>query len=249
MIDQITINFKSEILPAPFAHTCTMDIKFENEKIYVNAKLLYIDRQHLTEEEIWEEGFSGEDDFIWEGEIYTIWKGYLCDIANSETDLKESSNNQGETIEVKIKRESEQVEIQNHKRWVYVMQELLQAIYEINQFEEPLTIQFKEINNTESNLYKFIFLFKSLETKILLNKNNTLNTYDGNWNECRNIIKEVFIPDYQENKILVEEPKSPGMYVDPGEGVWYNSSDGIKIGKKSYNILNLKNLIESIIKN
>jgi hypothetical protein len=246
MIQSIHIKFNSQALPAPYAHDCDIHINFsENDDVLVKASLLYVGRDSLTQEEIWEEGFSGEDDFFWEGKLEKVWQAYL----QEALDLKDSSaSSPGEAIEIIATSNKEKVYIHNKRHWIYIMQEILQAIYETAYLEAPLLLKYRR--NSEFSLEiecTFHYIFQYLKVSIEIRSKEGMKLIEGDWKKCAVLLREIFVPDYLTEKQELKDPTKPGIFIDPGEGVWYHSEHAIKTGKNRYPVEKIEEIIDSII--
>lgn len=246
MIKTIKIDFTSEALPAPYAQQCSIAISFVGDELLLKTSLIYIDRESLTQEEIWEEGFSGDDDFHWEGKLTHPWIGYL-NAAVSSGDLGLASQ-PGESIDVFVETENDPLKIKNKKSWIYIMQEILQSTYETSELEAPLQLRYKLINETGSNQeIDLQYSFKDLKVDIKLLEGQGEQKIKGDWILCSNLLREIYIPDYVTEKAEEEDPIAIGTYIDPGDGLWYNSRHAIKNGKKSHSLEKINKLIQEII--
>lgn len=67
----------SALVPAPYAHAIELSINIKDESLAYVFEMEYLDRSQLSEEEIYEEGFTMEDDYKLEGELPKVWANEL----------------------------------------------------------------------------------------------------------------------------------------------------------------------------
>ena len=244
MFEKIQVDFTSQALPAPYAQQCSIVIELKEAHLQVKASLVYIDRENLTLEEIWEEGFSGEDDFHWEGNFTTPWVTYL--LGAIQEGEEGAAAQPGETIVVNIQSDLGSTTIKNKKRWIYIMQEMLQSIYEADGLEAPLQLRYKR-NDEEIETFEvsLMYFFKDLKVAITSTQGKKQKNISGDWMLCSQLLREIYIPDYLTEK-AEELAEAPGTYIDPGGGLWYNAKQAIKLGKKSYGLDKIKTLLDEI---
>ncbi|HWV33270.1 MAG TPA: hypothetical protein VN038_26610, partial [Dyadobacter sp.] len=72
---QYIIRFQTApVVPAPFAHFYTLKMDIQSaEDLRVDFDIVYNDREELTEDEIFDEGFSTDDDYKWKGSLPAVW--------------------------------------------------------------------------------------------------------------------------------------------------------------------------------
>ena len=98
-LKHLEIKFETaDILPPPFSHQILLTLDFKNECIDTKFEIAYTYRNELTDEEILEEGFNGEEDLAWAGEISNEWQKPLWKLLaftpdkSNKKGLKEEQN-------------------------------------------------------------------------------------------------------------------------------------------------------------
>jgi len=137
-------------IPAPYHFEALFEFKsFENDKLELSLHVQYLEREDFTNEELISEGLSVEDKFEWSGDLPIIWKNRL---ANSFSKYKSGS------CDPKDAEPFIAIEAANSSTYVprflgfeeNLVQELMQAIFEVAGKEYPLFLgfQFKDENDT-----------------------------------------------------------------------------------------------------
>lgn len=146
-IKQIQIKFETaDIVPPPFSHQVILTMDFEENAINTVFDIAYTYRDELSDEEILEEGFTGEEDLAWAGEISNAWKKPIFELLThtpekpNQKALNEEQNFFEISIDSKVYGNPK-----NQDRWEYLLQELMQAAYETYGKEMPFKLIFKKI--------------------------------------------------------------------------------------------------------
>ena len=131
-IKQIQIKFETaDIMPPPFSHQVILTMNFEENTINTVFDIAYTYRDELTDEEILEEGFTGEEDLAWAGEISNAWQKPIFELLShtpekpNQKALNEEQNFFELAIDGKVYGNPK-----NQDRWEFLLQELMQAAYE-----------------------------------------------------------------------------------------------------------------------
>jgi len=143
----LNISFLSQQIPPPFAHGYTMQI-YQNGKAWeIRFQLEYLQRESLSEEEILEEGFTGEDDFQWKGELPEVWVQELNRLLKTTHFMVEQPEKALNHLFLEYSNNGKSGFPTNFQEWEYVLEELIQAIYELAKREHPFFL--KLINSKE----------------------------------------------------------------------------------------------------
>ena len=127
-MDKLTIFYHTASdIPAPHCFSVKAEIHIlTKEKMQVAVEQIFTDREEIPKEEIEAEGFSLDDDFIWEGILPAIWQEYMQHL------LIESAFEPGSGIRVTILKnvspEPQKPAFENN--WVQFVEELIQACLE-----------------------------------------------------------------------------------------------------------------------
>lgn len=136
----LNISFLTLQVPPPFAHGYTMSISQKGKAWEINFQLEYLQRDGLEEEEILEEGFTGEDDFQWTGRLPEIWilaLDKLLQVTSYEGDQPLEAPNH---LFLEYVNNGKSGFPANFQEWEYMLEELIQAIYELAKRELPFML-------------------------------------------------------------------------------------------------------------
>lgn len=234
-LQSIDIEFGSGILPPPYSNTFKLRVQFGKDSLNTRFELRYTDREELTDEEIFEEGFGLEDDYNFEGEIPLVWEAplkMLYSVSNW------SGNSLGEEGGIKLLAKDQQGKIARHiphnqEEWVYCSQQIIQAIYEVSKKEEPLTVRFYSHTTQESHLYALTVKFS--ERKIDAVIDGTL--LEPDWDSTHELLSDIYLAEYDYSIAEENKPEKRGFYIDCGDGLWHELGRGVVNMDPSYNAL------------
>ena len=72
--DKITLTYNPGPIPPPFCHQYKISIeKSTSNEFLTDLSLEYYNRDEITEEEIFDEGFSMDDNCTWSGTLPLLW--------------------------------------------------------------------------------------------------------------------------------------------------------------------------------
>ncbi len=248
-INHLEANVNTGTLPPPYCYAYRLNVDFKEEAIHVKYSLTYLDRDQMEEEDILEEGFTMEDDFHWEGEIPLVWKKEINEMLKKTSWLNVApSDGYDGDLELKIidtsGNENHCLIPTNRVSWEYFLQEMIQAIYEVSDKELPLIIRYKEIAVTTRTLV-LQPVFSRRILKIQLVENGNEKEMELPWDRLKQLLKAIYLPDYDHDKAIKVEPVKNGKFLDPGEALWYKFDEGIKNpGRKSDAVARLEKLFD-----
>lgn len=204
----ITISFQTQFLPAPFAHAYVLKLKKEGSLMSYDFELEYLDRDHLTEEDIMIEGAEPEAYLSFQGKLNGQWSDIL--ISEIEhIDLIEDQPEHKDYLYFEIENSSGFAK--NADDWFYLMQELIQCIYELNHKEYPLEI---ELRVNSENSENFLLTGSFSERKFTINKK------EHPWEKLRDTL--AFFENFELSESPVEKvPEKKGIYINYGDGVYF----------------------------
>ncbi|AWW29824.1 hypothetical protein DN752_06655 [Echinicola strongylocentroti] len=225
-IKRIEIDFDSGMLPPPFSHVFKLKISFEKGFINTQFTVHYTDRDELTEDEIFSEGFTQDDDYSFIGEVPKVWEQPLISLyaQTKWSNKRELDENGGIKVFAKDTHGKISRSIpMNQEEWHMLAQEFIQAIYEINQKEAPLTIRYKSI--TKETVDEYALTVKFSVRKVIIEKNGEITEW--NWDESRQLLSYIYLPDYDYEVASDSPPKKRGQYIDCGDGFWHKFGKGV----------------------
>jgi len=229
--------YQNEDVPPPYKHTYTIEVSALPAGLGIKYNLEYLERDTLDDEEIFDEGFTLDDNYKWEGLLNVVWKEFINDFLNKTT-FKPSSG--GSHLVIHLSRDTDPKTPSNLKEWEYMLQELTQAIFEESGREAPLELTFAEIIKTKKVLISFVVSFAERRLTLFENINKVEKEKIIDWNESKELMNTVYSLEYLGEKALVKPPKKEGKFIDIGEGAWY------QLGVAALNPKKNKDLLEKL---
>jgi hypothetical protein len=199
---------------------------FESDTLALSLHVQYVEREDFSAEELISEGLSIEDKFEWSGELPLIWKNRL---AISFSKYKSGSCNPKDAepfIAIEAANSTSYVprflEFEEN-----LVQELMQAIFEMAGKEYPLFLgfQFKDLNDSwnkyqgEMSFAYLNFTYSGINEKLV-----TIT----DWDKLQDLVSTIFIAEFIQDKASEDLKKSSAFAVFPGDGLWYIAGDSLR---------------------
>ena len=243
---KITFEYNTGPIPPPFCHGYKIEISKNNAEEYkAELELEYYDRDEITEEEIFEEGFSLDDDYSWNGNLSPVWGQEIekkLKITNWKKKPSKSKDGSEFIIKTETKYKSEVLQPAATRPWEIFVQEIIQAIFELSKKEAPLQISFLTGNLIKQN-QKIDFTF-SFSTRNFLVNSSSIDNKPMDWTEGQKLLKFIFSIDYLPENSFDKIPKASGNYISPGDGLWYELAPFEHAKKET--IAQIERLIETL---
>jgi len=197
----------------------------------IDFEWVYHNREEFTQEDLEDEGFTGQDGFSWQGSIAGIWLTPLEKLLRRTRPVPPSDDETVPFFEIGVEAQSGQGfqgSPDSIPEWEYFMQEFVQSIYETSGKEAPLLIRYKKITD-EITLYCSVrMLFKDRQVTLQTRRGDAkLQQKTGNWEEMKRGMEQIFALDYISEKAETREPHYPGTYIDIGENTWYTFGETV----------------------
>lgn len=241
----IIVTCSTQNQPAPYAYSQRFVLVEDGNSLSVELKMKYLDRDTLTPEEIYEEGFTEEDDYEWNVQLAESWVEELHSVIERTSYRKKPGKEEPLAIEIDdpSKKDQSTRYPSEYGMWEYFTQELAQAVFEVSGRELRLQIQIKEITKAESSDYTIHGSFAERLAKVRRNGEEI----EIPWQKLKSMIKTVFMPDYLPELALEKEPRKRGLFLSMEEGVWYKVGHAIlEPSKKSKTIERLEELVSEL---
>jgi hypothetical protein len=246
---QYTILFQTApVVPAPYSHfyTLKMDIASKQEML-VDFAITYLDREDISEEDLFEEGFSTDDDYKWAGPVPSIWIDQFGDILKSSKMVRKREESEFEDfIEIDLEENSQRVNIYpvDKERWSYVLQEFMQAIFETSGREKPFELTFVEIDQEKTTTLDLKASFANKLFTISKNKGAARNL---DWTQLQKIMDTVYKAEFVADNAFEAKPSRKGKYITAGDGLWYQLGVAIlETTSKSKDLPKIEALFETL---
>jgi hypothetical protein len=206
----------SGLVPPPYACAVEIAIDKVHNGLNYTYELEYLDRESLSEEEIYEEGFSENDNLKFSGTLPLVWVTAFESLYDKTkpvylTELKE------EQAFWNIKTGENQMYPTNATSWENFLEEFKQAVLENKKVEAALHIKVKRIDEDGTAEYQIMAEFENRKLSIMQNKIEKVLA----WNELSKLLKDYFAGELIPEKATENNPSKTGLYVDYGDGFWY----------------------------
>lgn len=244
-INGIILDYDSGVLPPPYSNVFRLELNWKNDKLSTKLDLHYTSREDLTEEEIFDEGFTPEDDYSYEGELNPVW----AKVARRQFDSAKWSGKQltdgGITVTpLEEGKESGSKTPIDQEAWQLLAQDIIQAIYETTKREEQLKIQYRLVTNESTKDCSITMKFSDREVTVDQgDKTKTIN-----WEYAMELMKLIFTPDYH-YELAKEIPSTKrGSYIECGDGYWHELDRGVSNIDESFDAVGMmKSRFEDLI--
>lgn len=238
-INQIQIKFETaDMIPPPFSHQVILNLDFQTDSINTTLDISYTYRDELTDEEILEEGFTGDEDLAWAGELSKVWENPILDLLTktSEKPNQKALGEEQNFFELSINGKA-WGNPPNQEAWEYLLQELMQASFETYGKEMPFKLIFKKIEqNKSSSQFDLILHYTTRTVEAYSQIGEDKRKRSLVWEEATDLIGHVFIGEFIPEKASKNEPKNVGKFLSVGDGLWYECTKSLKNpnGNRSY---------------
>jgi hypothetical protein len=229
--NKVTFLYDTGPIPPPFCYRYNITISSEDaENFEITADLDYYDRNEVSEDEIYNEGFSPDDNFQWKGSLPTVWIQEIIGKLNTSNWKKQISIRPGDTgliLKLESEQGAEDLEPADLRTWEVFIQEIIQACFELSGKEAPLYICYLE-NYSKNGKKQFKITYSFAHRSVIL-KTSQEYEKDISWPEGRKLLKYIFGIDYLPEEGLAKIPAEKGSYICPGEDLWYRLDSEKKV--------------------
>jgi len=135
-----------------------------------------------------------------------------------------ATDDSGIRIWLNLEREGEEPHLgkpRNREAWEYAGQELIQAIYETAQVEAPLKLIYLKRMKDKSVQLEMNVFFSKRTVKTRMQVGSLEKTKNLRWDDLNPILKMIYAGEFLVEKAVEKEPKHPGQFINPGDGLWY----------------------------
>lgn len=220
----LVLEYDSGILPPPYSHVFRLSLDWLTGVLTTQLDLQYTDREELTEQEIFDEGFSLEDDYRYQGPVPSVWIGPVKQLLQATHWTKKSIDVGGITLTPMEGTKSGGLKIpSNQEDWQMMAQDLIQAIYELEKKEAPLTVQYRKVEREQINDLSLTIHFSNREAVLLRSDVSKKISWEG----AISLMKVVFMPDYRYEQAKDTPGNKRGSYIQCGDGYWHELGRGV----------------------
>ncbi|PWJ59038.1 hypothetical protein CLV98_103411 [Dyadobacter jejuensis] len=244
-----TVRFQTApAIPAPFSHydSLKLDIRSEND-LFIDFSIKYLGREELTEDEIYNEGFTMDDDFSWKGKIPPVWIEEFQDIFVSSKMIRRREENEFEDfVEIELEEDHKYVTIYpvDRERWAYFLQEFMQAIVEVAGKEKPFELTYMNIGDEEVS----VDLTASFASKSFYIKNSLGREEELPWEQLKRILDIIYSAEFLYEEASDSKPRKKGSYLTAGDGLWYQLGVSVlEPNAKSKHLVEIENTFQDLL--
>lgn len=219
----------AENIPAPFAHAIEINGSFDQD-LELSFELTYLDREDLTEDELFDEGFSSNDDFTWKGTLPKVWSDVFFGSLKSANELKIKSLEPHQDF-WQVDFEGKSFYPKNTDAFKYLIEEVQQAVYEKAGREASLKLTY--LKNQSGENIEVSVSASFIERKLQLVRTNII---DGSsetkvlvWDELNYILKNTFSGEFEAEFAHSKKPSHKGLFLNAGDELWYEVGKSLLI--------------------
>jgi hypothetical protein len=222
-----TIDYRTTIeVPAPYSYMVQIGVDLKKDILNIDFKMQYTNREELDEEEILNEGFSLNDDFEWAGIVDNVWADELENLL-SRTDKRHIPTDE----DIIITESERSFAPHNYKDWNFLLQDLIQAVFETSGKEKPWQMDLVVIKKENRNIQQMKVLFAKREIDFAFGSNIKMD-----WQRSKKFMEQIYLGEFDEAKASEKKPDREGVYISFDENMWYQLGKAITgpNGNKSY---------------
>lgn len=206
----------SDLVPPPYAHSIELIAKWSEQDLpQVDFQLTYLGREELTDEEITEEGFTGQDDLELHVQLPEVWLKELQRISKfQDSSPKTHLEEQEDFWEIQLADGAPFYPAQA-PLWSAFLQEIQQAIFEVGGMEKPLHLL---LSRSGKELFQ---VHASFANRTLWYEYPNQVKQDLPWNKLNSLLREVYSGEFLYEDATQQLPAKPGMYLSLGDDWWF----------------------------
>lgn len=247
---KLTVHFETSAqLPPPYSYQYVLTLTPAGQALNAHLKLTYTHRDELDADEIEAEGFTDNDDYQWSGDLEKVWRDELEKVL-AKTRLAENLIHDEETDFLTLNWETDVVasgQPKNTDDWQYLAQELLQAIYETSEKERPFELHILDTTSQGSReaILTASFRSRTAQVKRVVDGKSSLRFYP--WQDLPSLMEVLYAGDWLTDVAVAQKPKRNGLYLNPGDGLWYEwGKQIVEPGQGGKTLPKLKSLVVSL---
>ena len=217
-------------LPAPYAYffTLTAQPAF-TDSLAVDLSITYPDREDIDEDELIAEGYTRNDDFVWNGRLGQIWQQAVETLVRNTTlellnedDLDEDDDFWEVTLTTEDGTQTAGMP-KNYEAWQYLIQELMQATYEASERERPFDLTYLEPKRDGGEYEVHLtasFVERTVKIETIQHRRSTLKTLP--WKQLQPIMNTIYGLDFEPEEAEQKRPRHDGAWLNLGTDEWHN---------------------------
>lgn len=231
-------------LPAPYAYFYVLTAQaIASQSLQIDLAITYPDRDDIDDDELIAEGYTRDDDFKWSGRLPKTWLSTF-DSFIGKTQLQEFDEEKlGEDddyweVELDVSAGSiKKGRPNNADDWQYLMQELIQASYELVGRERPFELTYLDFSGKQNNMELRLtasFAERTVQIVTFVNKREQRKTVP--WTVLQHTMAEVYNHEFEEEEAQLKRPRQEGQWLNIGSEEWYDVSEMPSLQKRLRNL-------------
>ena len=229
---RLTIRYQTaRSLPAPYAYFYTIDAKpVAGDRFDLKFAITYPDRDDIDDDELIAEGFTREDDFSWSGQLPGTWLDAFVNLISKtklqlldEARLGEDDDFWAITIETNTTKTQEGQPAFSDD-WQYLLQELIQAIYESMSRERPFELTYLDLTDQSDQEMHIVASFAERTVQLTQIKDRRESRKTLPWSTVQSLLAQVYEHDYAPDEAQTKRPTRRGQWLNLGTDEWHEIS-------------------------
>ena len=238
------------VVPAPYSNFQTIKLHLISEDdLSLDFSIKYLDREDLDEEEIIEEGFMMDDDFSWKGAVPANWIKEFDTIYNSSKIIRQREEKEFEDfVEIEIDENDKRVTVYpvDKERWVYFLQEFMQAILETSGRELPFELTYLDYDAEQKSEVSLKASFAD-KTFTMSENGGPLKKLD--WGFLQKVMDTVYRAEFVYDNASEKKPTKKGKYLYIGDQLWYELGVAVlETTAKSKDLQQIESLFSKLVR-
>ena len=216
-------------LPAPYAYFYTLTLTTLVGELGVDLAITYPNRDDIDDDELMAEGFTRDDDFSWTGRLPKTWLETVTNLAGKTRLLPVDEDQLGEDDDFwDVQPEADNGPVKHGRPqptddWQYLMQELIQAVYEVAGRERPFELAYWHVNPPGSpEEMRLTASFADRTVRVLTKQNQRESTRILPWPRLQRVMSAVYARDYDPDDAQPKRPRQAGHWLNLGGEEWYD---------------------------
>lgn len=223
-MQEVVVKYQtSELVPPPHAQAVELRMFItKSQDLDLEIGMYFLDREDFTQEELEEEGYTGQDDLEEKITLPTAWKIVLEQLLKRTKPVEKQFLAESEAYwEIQVDGQPTFYPV-NEEEWQAFLNELLQAVFEASNREKPMEITLQRMDGgvKKSHQIKASFVERSL-ARVHSQTDGKIAREELTWEELNKLLKQIYSGEMLYEEATNTEPSRTGMYVSMGDGWWF----------------------------
>ncbi len=214
-------------LPAPYAYFFTLSAKPAiAHSLAVDLNVTYSDRDDIDDDELIAEGYTRDDDFVWNGQLGQAWQQALDSLVRTtklnplnEDELDEDDDFWEVTLTAEDGTQTAGMP-RNYEQWQYLIQELMQAAYESAGRERPLEVIYLEPRRDAEFELTLTASFADRTVNVEIRQQGRSSMKTLPWKQLQPIMSTIYELDFDWQEAELKRPRRDGAWLNLGANEW-----------------------------